>query len=83
MRKVLFSESAINSLQSLKLVNPKLVLKVFDLINDIQKNSFAGLGKPEPLKNDFKGYWSRRITDEHRLIYRDDMIEIYSTYGHY
>jgi toxin YoeB len=40
------------------------------LIRECQRTPFAGLGKPEPLKNEFKGYWSRRITLEHRLVYR-------------
>lgn len=70
MRKVIFSHSALNNLQQFKPVNQKLVFKVFELIVDIQKTPFQGLGKPEPLKGDFSGYWSRRITDEHRLIYK-------------
>lgn len=40
------------------------------LINDIARNGNEGIGKPEPLKHDFAGYWSRRITDEHRLVYK-------------
>ncbi len=45
----------------------KLALKIGVLIQDILKNPFVGLGKPELLKGDLKGYWSRRITEEHRL----------------
>jgi toxin YoeB len=40
------------------------------LIQDIIRNGNEGLGKPDPLKHDFAGYWSRRITDEHRLVYK-------------
>jgi toxin YoeB len=40
------------------------------LIRDITRDPFAGLGKPEPLKGDLSGWWSRRITQEHRLVYR-------------
>lgn len=44
--------------------------KIKELLNDINKTPFSGLGKPEPLKHDLKGYWSRRITGEHRLVYK-------------
>lgn len=42
------------------------------LIREIQRDPFAGIGKPEPLKFDFSGYWSRRIDDEHRIVYKID-----------
>jgi toxin YoeB len=59
--------------------------KVNRFIKDISRSPFKGLGKPEPLKHQLKGYWSRRLTDEHRLIYKleDDIIEIISMKGHY
>ena len=44
--------------------------KVNDLIKEISREPFIGIGKPEMLKHAYAGYWSRRITDEHRLIYR-------------
>jgi toxin YoeB len=44
--------------------------KINTLIDDIQRRPFAGLGKPEPLKRNLRGFWSRRITREHRLVYR-------------
>ena len=47
-----------------------IVEKIKDLLKDIRKTPFKGLGKPEPLKYDLKGYWSRRITGEHRLVYQ-------------
>lgn len=82
---VQFSETALKELQLYKSVNAKLVFKIFELISDIQKSPFAGLGKPEPLKGDFSGCWSRRINDEHRLIYivKESVIEIVKCYGHY
>jgi len=46
--------------------------KIKDLLNDIKKTPFSGLGKPEPLKYELKGHWSRRITGEHRLVYKVD-----------
>jgi toxin YoeB len=59
--------------------------KINRLIKDISRSPFKGLGKPEPLKHQYKGYWSRRITDEHRLLYKmeDDTIQILSMKGHY
>ncbi len=50
----------------------EIVIKILKLIEDIKKSPFKGLGKPEPLKGDFSGYWSRRITNEHRLVYKID-----------
>ncbi len=50
----------------------KLVLKIKELLKEIKSNPFQGIGKPEPLKFSMKGTWSRRITGEHRLIYKVD-----------
>ena len=85
MREIVFSPTALNDLTLFKTGNQKLVFKILELINDIQNNPFQGLGKPEPLIGNYKGYWSRRINEEHRLIYKvsDDFIEIFSCYGHY
>ena len=47
----------------------KVLLKINELIKDCLRNPFKGIGKPEPLKGQYKGLWSRRITDEHRLVY--------------
>jgi len=44
--------------------------KIRTLIEDIQRHPYTGLGKPEPLKRNLRGFWSRRITREHRLVYR-------------
>jgi toxin YoeB len=46
------------------------LIKIKELIKSIKQNLFTGIGKPEPLKYDLKGYWSRRITGEHRLVYK-------------
>ncbi len=48
----------------------KVLKRINLLIQDVVRNANEGIGKPEPLKHDFAGYWSRRITDEHRLVYR-------------
>jgi toxin YoeB len=53
------------------LVNdPDVAMKIKELLNDIKRTPFQGLGKPEPLKYDLKGFWSRRITGDHRLVYK-------------
>ena len=65
--------------------NKKYVKKINDLLKDIARNPFTGPGKPEPLKHKYKGFWSRRIDNEHRLIYavRDDEILIAKCRFHY
>ncbi len=65
--------------------NRKILGRINDLLKDIARNTFEGLGNPEPLKYKFKGYWSRRIDSEHRLIYRvrDDEIHIAKCRFHY
>lgn len=50
--------------------DPDTITKIKDLIKSIRLDPFRGLGKPEPLKYDLKGYWSRRITGEHRIVYK-------------
>jgi len=47
----------------------KIALKIFDIVESVIKNPFAGIGKPEPLKHALKGCWSRRLTQEHRIVY--------------
>ncbi|MCD8140898.1 MAG: Txe/YoeB family addiction module toxin [Planctomycetaceae bacterium] len=63
----------------------KILRKVNDLIKDIERNGHTGIGKPEPLKHDLDGFWSRRITQVHRLIYRieDNTIQIARCRRHY
>jgi toxin YoeB len=48
--------------------DPQMAAKILTLIDDARRHPFTGLGKPEPLKGEFKGWWSRRISDEHRLV---------------
>lgn len=63
----------------------KTALRIMRLIENIQQAPFEGLGKPEPLKHDLKGLWSRRIDHEHRLVYevREDKIRILACRFHY
>ncbi len=63
----------------------KIIKKINSLIKDIERNGNSGIGKPEPLKHELSGFWSRRITDEHRLIYNieDNTINIIQCRYHY
>ena len=63
----------------------KILARINDLLKDISRSPFKGIGKPEPLKHKYKGYWLRRITDEHRLIYqvKGDEILILKCRFHY
>jgi toxin YoeB len=54
----------------------KMATRIARLIGEIQRDPFSGIGKPEPLKGDLSGYWSRRIDDEHRMVYRADDREV-------
>lgn len=65
--------------------NKKVLEKINALLKDISRNPYDGLGKPERLKHKYKGYWSRRIDSEHRLIYRvvDEEIHIAKCRYHY
>ena len=85
MRKVVFEGSAFQDFVEWATVDKKLYLRIVDLIMDILRQPFAGIGKPEPLKHELKGYWSRRINDEHRLVYKvtNDAITIVSCKYHY
>ena len=68
--KLIFSEQAWEEYLYWQKTDPKILKRINNLIQSIQRSPFEGIGKPEPLKHQFSGYWSRRITDEHRLVYR-------------
>lgn len=63
----------------------KTLKRINQLLIDIKRNEFAGIGKPEPLKNDLSGFWSRRIDEANRIVYRivNEQIEIVQCKGHY
>ena len=67
--------------------NDKIMKRITQLLKDIELHPFTGLGKPEPLKGNLQGKWSRRITDEHRMVYSisNERIYVYvfSLKGHY
>lgn len=83
--KIIWSEKSWDDYLYWQNTDKQLVKKINQLIKDIQKNPFEGIGKPEPLKHQFSGFWSRRITDEHRLVYEitQNSISIASCRYHY
>jgi toxin YoeB len=66
---VSFTENAWEDYLYWQKMDKKIIKRINELIKDIKRNHFEGLGKPEPLKYDLSGKWSRRITEEHRLVY--------------
>ena len=83
--RIVFSKNAWEDYISWLRDDKKNLKKINDLIKDIQRTPFEGKGKPEPLKYDLAGYWSRRINLEHRLVYsiEGDEIRIVSCRYHY
>jgi len=81
-----FSNEALEHLQYWKKSgNKKVAEKIVDLLKEIQISPFEGTGKPEALKHKWSGYWSRRITGEHRLVYKieNDIIIVVQLRYHY
>lgn len=81
-----FTEKAESQLHYWKQTGNQVVLKkIRQLLESILETPFEGIGKPEPLKYELSGYWSRRITDEHRIVYavRKDKIVIVQCRFHY
>ena len=86
MRNIEFIPDAFNEYQRWIETDRRIALKIGDLIRDILRNPFSGIGKPEALKHQFKGFWSRKINKEHRLIYKvtktsSVIISCYSPYS--
>ena len=76
--KIIFSKQAWVEYETWQLEDKKMVKRINPLIKDISRSAFDGIGKPEPLKFALSGFWSRRINDEHRIVYRicDGNLEI-------
>ncbi len=85
MRNVSFTAQAFKEYNEWFGTSSEIINRIKTLIREIDRDAFKGIGKPEPLKGDWKGYWSRRITQEHRLIYKvtDENIFIVKCKGHY
>jgi toxin YoeB len=67
---VILSGRSLNDLRYWATEDPKRLVRIFELIENCRRTPFHGIGKPEPLKNELRGWWSRRIDSEHRLVYR-------------
>ena len=83
--RITFSKNAWEDYVSWQTEDKRILRKINELIEAIQRNPFGGIGKPEPLKYDLAGFWSRRIDREHRLVYQviNNEILIYSCRYHY
>jgi toxin YoeB len=85
MRRIVFESKAFDDFINWASQDKKIQRKIIRLIKEIQRDPFAGTGKPEPLKYELQGYWSRRINHEHRLVYTatDEEIIIIACRFHY
>lgn len=83
--KIVFSERAWDDYLYWQTQDRKMLHRINQLIRDCQRDPFSGTGKPKPLKHALAGYWSRRITDEHRMVYKvtDDALLIAQLRYHY
>jgi toxin YoeB len=68
--KLIFSSKAWDNYLYWQKTDKTMLKRINTLIKEIQRNPFEGIGKPEPLKHSLTGYWSRRINDEHRIVYK-------------
>lgn len=75
-RRIVFESSAFAEFNEWAKNDKKIYQKIVRIIKDIDSSPFEGLGKPEPLKYELTGYWSRRINDEHRLVYQVNDSEV-------
>ncbi|WP_333876416.1 Txe/YoeB family addiction module toxin [Methylobacter sp.] len=85
MSEVSFTETAWEQYIEWQTEDKKTLKRINLLIQDILRNYFTGIGKPEPLKGNLSGFWSRRIDDSNRIIYTvdNDIIQIVACKGHY
>lgn len=85
MSNLSFSEKAWQDYLYWQTQDKKTLKRINQLLQDIERNGYSGIGKPEPLKGDLTGYWSRRIDDVNRIVYKlsDGVIEILQCKSHY
>ncbi len=85
MKSLEFDPGAFDDLTWWVKEDRKKALRILSLIEDIRRSPFQGIGKPELLRGNLAGFWSRRIDDEHRIVYKvkEESIRIVSCRGHY
>lgn len=85
MRNIAFHAKAFAEICEWAETDRKIHRKILAMLNEIARSPYQGTGKPEPLKGNLQGYWSRRITDEHRLVYQatEEAITVMRCKGHY
>ena len=85
MSNIMFTEKAWEEYCYWQTQDKKTLKRINQLLADIKRNNFSGMGKPEPLKNNFSGFWSRRIDTSNRIVYKieGDFIQIIQCKGHY
>ncbi len=83
--RLIFSEHGWEDYLYWQQADRKMLLRINALIKEIQRQPFQGIGKPEPLRHGLSGYWSRRLNDEHRLVYKvtEDALFIAQIRYHY
>ena len=83
--KIIWNDKAWEEYVQWQTIDRKIVKKINELIKDIQRNGNEGIGKPEPLQHELSGYWSRRIDDKNRLVYKisDTQITIVACANHH
>ena len=74
--KLIWDEEAWDDYVEWQSEDKKTLKRINKLIKDVQSNPYTGIGKPEPLKHELSGFWSRRITEEHRLVYKVEKDEL-------
>lgn len=84
-RKLIFSDQAWEDYLYRQDTDRSMLRRIHQLIQEVQRSPYEGIGKPEPLKHQLAGWWSRRIDSEHRFLYRvtEDAVEIATLRNHY
>ena len=82
-RSLVFDQDFLEDLAFWVSTDRKVALKILELVEAIRRNPFVGLGKPEPLRNLGSGVWSRRITQEHRLVYKVEESRLFFAQARY
>ena len=85
MNNITFTQQAFEDYLYWQAQDRKTLKRINALLKDVLRSPFEGIGKPEPLRESMSGWWSRRIDDTNRLVYRlvGDVIEVYQCKGHY